>query len=130
LMTVQLDEAGGAMLRRKIENLGVTVHTGKNTSLISEGEQCINKMCFADGDELETDIVLFSAGIRPRDDIARDCNLEVGSRGGIIINDQCQTSDPDIYAIGECALWNNMIYGLVAPGYAMARTVVANLAGK
>ena len=130
LMTVQLDEAGGAMLRRKIENLGVTVHTGKNTSLISEGEQCINKMCFADGDELETDIVLFSAGIRPRDDIARDCNLEVGSRGGIIINDQCQTSDPDIYAIGECALWNNMIYGLVTPGYAMARTVVANLAGK
>ena len=130
LMTVQLDEAGGAMLRRKIENLGVTVHTGKNTSLISEGEQCINKMCFADGDELETDIVLFSAGIRPRDDIARDCNLEVGSRGGIIINDQCQTSDPDIYAIGECALWNNMIYGLVAPGYAMARTVVSNLAGK
>ena len=130
LMTVQLDEAGGAMLRRKIENLGVTVHTGKNTSLISDGEQCINKMCFADGDELETDIVLFSAGIRPRDDIARDCNLEVGSRGGIVINDQCQTSDPDIYAIGECALWNNMIYGLVAPGYAMARTVVANLAGK
>ena len=130
LMTVQLDEAGGAMLRRKIENLGVTVHTGKNTSLISDGEQCINKMCFADGDELETDIVLFSAGIRPRDDIARDCNLEVGLRGGIIINDQCQTSDPDIYAIGECALWNNMIYGLVAPGYAMARTVVANLAGK
>nr|ARX77457.1 nitrite reductase large subunit [uncultured bacterium] len=130
LMTVQLDEAGGAMLRRKIENLGVTVHTGKNTSLISDGEQCINKMCFADGDELETDIVLFSAGIRPRDDIARDCNLEVGSRGGIIINDQCQTADPDIYAIGECALWNNMIYGLVAPGYAMARTVVANLAGK
>ncbi len=130
LMTVQLDEAGGAMLRRKIENLGVTVHTGRNTSLITDGEQCVNKMCFADGDELETDIVLFSAGIRPRDDIARDCNLEVGSRGGIIINDQCQTSDPDIYAIGECALWKNMIYGLVAPGYAMARTVVANLAGK
>jgi nitrite reductase [NAD(P)H], large subunit len=129
LMTVQLDEVGGAMLRRKIENLGVTVHTGKNTSLISEGEQCVNKMCFADGDELETDVVLFSAGIRPRDEIARDCNLEVGSRGGIIINDQCQTSDPDIYAIGECALWNNMIYGLVAPGYAMARTVVANLTG-
>jgi nitrite reductase (NADH) large subunit len=129
LMTVQLDEAGGAMLRRKIENLGVTVHTGKNTSLITDGEHCINKMCFADGDELETDIVLFSAGIRPRDDIARDCNLEVGSRGGIVINDQCQTSDPDIYSIGECALWNNMIYGLVAPGYAMARTVVANLAG-
>jgi len=129
LMAVQLDDAGGAMLRTKIEALGVVVHTGKNTSLITDGEQCVNKMCFADGEELETDIVLFSAGIRPRDDIARDCALEVGSRGGIVINNQCQTSDPDIYAIGECALWNGMIYGLVAPGYAMARTVVADLAG-
>ncbi|MFZ2168133.1 MAG: FAD-dependent oxidoreductase, partial [Methylococcaceae bacterium] len=129
LMAVQLDEAGGAMLRRKIENLGVTVHTGKNTSLITDGEQCVNKMCFADGETLETDIVLFSAGIRPRDDIARDCALEVGPRGGIVINNQCLTSDPDIYAIGECALWSGMIYGLVAPGYAMARTVAADLAG-
>jgi len=129
LMAVQLDDAGGAMLRRKIENLGVTVHTGKNTSIITDGERCINKMCFADGEELETDIVLFSAGIRPRDDLARACGLEVGSRGGIVINNQCRTSDDSIYAIGECALWNGMIYGLVAPGYAMARTVVADLAG-
>lgn len=129
LMAVQLDEAGGAMLRRKIEDLGVLVHTGKNTSLITDGEQCVNKMCFTDGEELETDIVLFSAGIRPRDDIARACGLEVGQRGGIIIDNDCKTSDPDIYAIGECALWNGMIYGLVAPGYAMARTVVANLSG-
>jgi nitrite reductase (NADH) large subunit len=129
LMAVQLDEAGGAMLRRKIEALGVVVHTGKNTSLITDGETCVNKMCFADGEELETDIVLFSAGIRPRDDIARACGLEVGQRGGIVIDNDCKTSDPDIYAIGECALWNGMIYGLVAPGYAMARTVVANLSG-
>ena len=129
LMAVQLDDAGGAMLRRKIEDLGVTVHTGKNTSLITDGEQCINKMRFADGEELETDIVLFSAGIRPRDDIARACGLEVGVRGGIVIDDQCRTSDTSIYAIGECALWNGMIYGLVAPGYTMARTVVADLAG-
>lgn len=130
LMAVQLDEAGGAMLRRKIEALGVVVHTGKNTSLITDGEQCVNKMCFADGEELETDIVLFSAGIRPRDDIARACGLEVGQRGGIVIDNDCKTSDPDIYAIGECALWNGMIYGLVAPGYAMARTAVANLTGE
>lgn len=128
LMAVQLDDAGGAMLRRKIENLGVTVHTGKNTSIITDGEQCINKMCFADGEELETDIVLFSAGIRPRDDLARACGLEVGQRGGIVIDNQCRTSDDSIYAIGECALWNGMIYGLVAPGYAMARAVVADLA--
>ncbi|MGZ5055719.1 MAG: nitrite reductase large subunit NirB, partial [Methylobacter sp.] len=129
LMAVQLDDAGGAMLRRKIENLGVTVHTGKNTSVITDGERCLNKMCFADGEELETDIVLFSAGIRPRDELARACGLEVGQRGGIVINNQCLTSDDSIYAIGECALWNGMIYGLVAPGYAMARTVVTDLAG-
>lgn len=130
LMAVQLDEFGGAMLRRKVEALGLQVHTGKNTTLITDGDQCVNKMCFADGEELETDIVLFSAGIRPRDDIARACGLDVGPRGGIVIDNQCKTSDPAIYAIGECALWNGMIYGLVAPGYAMARTVVADLAAE
>ena len=129
LMAVQLDEGGGAMLRHKIEALGVKVHTSKNTSQIIDGDQRIHKMCFADGEELETDLILFSAGIRPRDDIARSCDLEVGLRGGIVINNQCLTSDPDIYAIGECALWNGMIFGLVAPGYTMARTVVAHLAG-
>jgi nitrite reductase (NADH) large subunit len=130
LMAVQLDEGGGVMLRRKVEALGLRVHTGKNTTQIIDGEQCVNKMCFADGEELETDIVLFSAGIRPRDDIARACGLDVGPRGGIVIDNQCKTSDQDIYAIGECALWNGMIFGLVAPGYTMARTVVANLVGE
>ena len=129
LMAVQLDEGGGAMLKKKIEDLGVAVHTSKNTQNIGDGEQCFHKMTFADGQELETDIVLFSAGIRPRDDIARECGLEIGPRGGIVIDNQCRTSDPDIYAIGECALWNNRIFGLVAPGYTMARTVVDNLCG-
>jgi len=128
LMAVQLDEGGGAMLRKKIEDLGVVVHTSKNTTNIGEGEQCFHKMTFADGEELETDIVLFSAGIRPRDGIARSCGLEVGPRGGIVIDNQCRTSDSNIYAIGECALWEGKIFGLVAPGYAMARTVVADLA--
>jgi len=129
LMAVQIDEGGGAMLRRKIEALGVTVHTNKNTSQIIDGDTCVNKMCFADGEELETDVVLFSAGIRPRDDIAKGCGLDIGQRGGIVIDNHCKTSDPDIYAIGECALWNGMIFGLVAPGYAMARTVIADLNG-
>jgi nitrite reductase (NADH) large subunit len=129
LMAVQLDEGGGAMLKKKIEDLGVTVHTSKNTSNIGDGDQCFHKMTFADGEELETDIVLFSAGIRPRDDIARSSGLEVGPRGGIVIDNQCKTSDSNIYAIGECALWDGRIFGLVAPGYTMARTVVADLAG-
>ena len=130
LMAVQLDEGGAAMLRSKIEALGVTIHTSKNTQKIVDGEHARHKMCFADGEELETDLILFSAGIRPRDDIAQESFLEIGQRGGIVIDNQCLTSDPDIYAIGECALWNNQIFGLVAPGYQMARTVVAQLEEK
>jgi nitrite reductase (NADH) large subunit len=129
LMAVQLDEGGGAMLKQKIEDLGVTVHTSKNTKNIGKGDSCFHKMSFADGEELETDIVLFSAGIRPRDDLASSCGLALGARGGIQIDNQCRTSDPDIFAIGECALWDGKIFGLVAPGYTMARTVVSVLEG-
>ncbi|MDG4813454.1 nitrite reductase large subunit NirB [Hydrogenovibrio sp. 3SP14C1] len=127
LMPAQLDEGGAGLLKRKIENLGVHVHVSKATQEITEGENCLNKMVFSDGESLETDIVLFSAGIRPRDDLAKQVKLAVGPRGGVEINDQCLTSDPNIYAIGECALHNGMIYGLVAPGYAMAQSVVDQL---
>lgn len=129
LMAVQIDDGGGAMLRRKIEDLGVRVHTGKNTRTIEDGEKCFHKMTFADGDVIETDILLFSAGIRPQDSLARDAGLEIGERGGIVINDFCQTSDPDIYAIGECALWCGRIFGLVAPGYKMAQICAEHIAG-
>ncbi|MBY4675780.1 nitrite reductase large subunit NirB [Marinobacterium arenosum] len=128
LMAVQLDEDGGALLRRKIEGLGVQVHTGKNTQLIDDGESHVHRMNFADGEALETDLILFSAGIRPQDELARQSGLEIGERGGIVVNSSCQTSDQDIYAIGECALWNGRIFGLVAPGYSMAKTVASHLA--
>jgi nitrite reductase (NADH) large subunit len=125
LMTVQIDEIGGILLRDKIEALGVSVHTSKSTTEIVTENGKIVKMLFADGSELETDMIVFSAGIRPRDELARNCGLAIGERGGIVINDECQTSDANIYAIGECALHQNRIYGLVAPGYKMAE-VVAN----
>ena len=121
LMAVQIDDLGGKVLRTKIENLGVKVHTQKATQCIEDGQSAVHVMKFGDGSELETDIVLFSAGIRPRDELARSSGLAIGERGGIVINDYCQTSHEDIYAIGECALWNNKIFGLVAPGYDMAR---------
>ncbi|MFA7554300.1 MAG: nitrite reductase large subunit NirB [Spongiibacteraceae bacterium] len=120
LMAVQVDDGGGAMLRGKIEALGVSVHTQKNTQQIIDGDNCNHKMCFADGDELETDLIVFSAGIRPQDELGRQCKLEIGERGGIVVNDHCLTSDSDIYAIGEVALWSGRIYGLIAPGNAMA----------
>ncbi|NIE65451.1 nitrite reductase large subunit NirB [Burkholderia sp. Ax-1719] len=127
LMAVQVDEDGGRMLRGKIEALGVSVHTQKNTTAIVDGESAANRMVFADGTHLETDMIVFSAGIRPRDELARACGLEVGPRGGIVIDDTCRTSDPDVYAIGECALWKGQIFGLVAPGYDMARIVAKTL---
>lgn len=129
LMAVQLDEGGGALLRQKIEALGVNVHTSKATEKIVTGDQCRYKLIFADGTELDTDMVVFSAGIRPQDALAKQAGLTIGERGGIVINDQCQTSDADIYAIGECALWNNRIFGLVAPGYKMARVAASTVCG-
>jgi nitrite reductase (NADH) large subunit len=116
------------VLRRKIESLGVTVHTQKNTVEIVDGQSCRHKMKFADGSELETDMIVFSAGIRPRDELARACGLGVGPRGGIVIDNFCRTLDDDIYAIGECALWDGKIFGLVAPGYEMARVCAAHVA--
>lgn len=129
LMGVQLDQGGGERLKNKIEDLGVTVHTQKATQQIVSGEQCFHKMEFADGSSLETDLILFSAGIRPYDNLAREFDITTGERGGIVVNNQCQTSDEHIYAIGECALWNNFIFGLVAPGYAMAKVAASHIQG-
>ncbi|MGV7207837.1 nitrite reductase large subunit NirB [Oxalobacteraceae bacterium A2-2] len=130
LMAVQVDDAGAYVLRRKIEQLGVTVHTGKNTTAIVDGESATHRMEFADGGHLEADMIVFSAGIRPRDMLAREAGLTIGPRGGIEINNNCVTSDPDVYAIGECALWGGMIYGLVAPGYEMARVAAKHMLGE
>ncbi|HCH4570255.1 TPA: nitrite reductase large subunit [Vibrio parahaemolyticus] len=130
LMAEQLDLAGGNQLRQKIERMGVNVHTSKNTlEIAAEGKNARNVMRFADGTELETDFIVFSAGIRPQDKLARQMELELGPRGGVAINDHCQTSDENIYAIGECASWNEMFYGLVAPGYKMATVAVDHLLG-
>ena len=131
LMAEQLDLAGGNQLRQKIERMGVNVHTSKNTlEIVPEGTTARNVMRFADGTELETDFIVFSAGIRPQDKLARQMNLDIAPRGGVAINDHCQTSDENIYAIGECASWNQMFFGLVAPGYKMATVAVDHLLGK
>ncbi|MBU2986507.1 nitrite reductase large subunit NirB [Saccharophagus degradans] len=130
LMAVQLDEGGGNLLRKKIEALGVNVHTEKNTQEIVAGETCRYRMNFADGSHLETDMILFSAGIRPQDELARNNDvLEIGERGGIVINNNCQTNIENIYAIGECALWDGKIFGLVAPGYQMSKVAISHIVG-
>jgi nitrite reductase (NADH) large subunit len=129
LMAVQLDEGGGKLLRRKIEALGVRIHTQKATTEIVAGTEARYRMNFADGSHLETDMILFSAGIRPQDELARKCAIKMGERGGIAIDNNCLTSVKDVYSIGECALWENKIYGLVAPGYHMAKVAVSHITG-
>ncbi|HCO22037.1 MAG TPA: nitrite reductase (NAD(P)H), partial [Gimesia maris] len=126
LMPRQIDDAGSKILVQKIEELGVQVHLNKATDSVL-GESSVTGIRFQDGEELELDMIIVSAGIRPRDELARECELEVGERGGILVNDKLQTSDPDIYAVGEVALHSGMVYGLVAPGYQMAEVAATHL---
>src|SRR3989454_4013066 len=130
LMAVQLDDSAGRLLRRKIEALGAKVHLQKSTKEIVDGAQRRQRLVYADGTHLETDLIVFSAGIRPRDELARAAGLAVGERGGVQIDSGCRTSNPDVYAIGECALWQGRIFGLVAPGYQMAEVAARNLLGE
>ncbi len=129
LMPRQIDEAGSRVLVGKINALGVEVHLNKNTKEIL-GNGKVEGMSFSDGGELDVKMIVVSAGIKPRDELARACGLTVGPRGGVAVDDRLRTSDPNIYAIGEVALFNGAIYGLVAPGYEMAELVAANLAGQ
>ncbi|BAN98882.1 nitrite reductase (NAD(P)H) subunit [Plautia stali symbiont] len=103
LMAEQLDTQGGEQLRRKIEQMGVQVHTGKNTRQIVHHAKGGKTLEFADGSALDVDFIVFSTGIRPQDKLTQQCGLALGQRGGVAINDRCQTSDAAICAIGECA---------------------------
>lgn len=126
LMPRQLDDAGAKVLTTTLEQLGLTVHTNKNTRSIA-GNGKITHLEFAGEEQLRTDMLVISAGIRPRDELARESGLAVGPRGGIVVNDHMQTSDPKILVIGEAALYREMIYGLVAPGYDMADVAVSTI---
>ncbi|GIW44688.1 MAG: hypothetical protein KatS3mg077_1970 [Candidatus Binatia bacterium] len=129
LMPRQLDEAGARLLREKVEALGVQVHVGKSTQAIV-GTRHVEGVQFADGTVLAADMVLFSCGIRPRDELARQAGLAVGPQGGVVVDNFLRTSDPRVFAIGEVALHEGKIYGLVAPGYEMAEVLAANLCGE
>jgi len=130
LMPVQVDDAGGAMLRRYVEELGVTPHLGVATTAIrSRPDGGLAGLTLSDGSWLPTDLVVIAAGIRPRDELARAAGLALGDRGGVRVDPACRTSDERIWAIGECAAVDGVCYGLVAPGYAMAEVVADRLLG-
>ncbi|RNL81836.1 nitrite reductase large subunit NirB [Halostreptopolyspora alba] len=128
LMPRQVDEGGGALLGHLVEETGVRVHTGAALSAIEPGDEHAARVRLGE-DHIDTDMVVFSVGIRPRDEIAHTAGLRMGPRGGVAVDATCRTSDPAIYAVGECASAAGTVYGLVAPGNAMAEVVADQLAG-
>ncbi|WP_434741711.1 nitrite reductase large subunit NirB [Micromonospora sp. SH-82] len=128
LMPVQVDTAGGAMLRRYVEELGVTCHLGTATTALLPGPAGgVAALELGDGTRVDTDLVVVAAGIRPRDELARAAGLALGPRGGVAVDDSCRTADDRIWAVGECAAVDGTCHGLVAPGYAMAEVVADRL---
>jgi nitrite reductase (NADH) large subunit len=129
LMPRQLDPPASALLEATIRALGVHVRLDQKLLRIT-GDDVATGLEFAGGETLDVDLVIFSAGIRPRDELAKDAGIVVGERGGVVVDDQLCTSDPSIFAVGEVALHRGMIYGLVAPGYEMAEVLARRLAGE
>ncbi|MEE1617126.1 nitrite reductase large subunit NirB [Brachybacterium sp. J153] len=130
LMAVQLDDGGGEMLRLLIQDKGIEVRTGVGATAFRPAEDgAMGTAELTDGSELPADVVVFSTGIRPRDKIGREAGLVIGERGGVVVGESCQTSDPDIWAIGECASFDGVCAGLIAPGNDMADVVVDRFLG-
>ncbi|MEU6560759.1 nitrite reductase large subunit NirB [Nocardia nova] len=130
LMPVQVDEGGGAILEKLVTDLGLHVHTGVGTSSIETAEDGAGlRVSLSDESTIDASLVVFSAGVRPRDQVARDAGLEVGPRGGAVTDLGMATSDPHIFAVGEVAAVEGTCYGLVAPGYNTAEIVADRLLG-
>nr|WP_308424700.1 FAD-dependent oxidoreductase [Longimycelium tulufanense] len=130
LMPLQVDDGGGRVLAKLVGELGLRLHCGAAIRSVDTGTD--GRVCgvtLADGSVLDTELVVFSAGIRPRDELAGPAGLGRAQRGGFLVDDQCRTSDERIWAVGECAAVNGRCYGLAAPGYRMAEIVVQQLLG-
>ncbi|MDP7730701.1 MULTISPECIES: nitrite reductase large subunit NirB [Mycobacterium] len=131
LMAQQIDEAGGALLARMIGELGIDIHVGTGTESIepvthSDGSESM-VVRLSDGRVIDAGVLIFAAGIRPRDELARAAGLDIAPRGGVLTDLACRTSDPDIYAVGEVAAIEGRCYGLVGPGYTSAEVVADRL---
>ncbi|HTJ78145.1 MAG TPA: FAD-dependent oxidoreductase [Rariglobus sp.] len=129
LMARQLTPDASTLLREKIEAIGVRIISGEDTRAVEPAVGGL-RLLFSNGTDLLTDFLIIAAGIKPRDELARACDLVIGKRGGVEVDDFLTTSDPRIHALGECASHHGMIYGLVTPGYLMAEALADTLAGK
>lgn len=126
LMERQLDPAAGHLLCKAVEERGINVITKANTQSI-EGAERVEKVVLDDGTEISADLVIMAVGIKPNASLASEAGLTVNR--GIVVDPSMRTSDPDIFAVGECAEFDGECYGLVAPLYEMANIVAAQLAG-
>ncbi|MCI2958133.1 nitrite reductase large subunit NirB [Agromyces atrinae] len=130
LMSAQLDAGGGEALGRLIEDRGLAVRTKAVTTRIDPDTQGrVRGLEIRDGAYLDSDIVIFTVGVRPRDELARHAVLDLGPRGGVAVDERCHANAPGVWAIGEVASVDGLCVGLVAPGYAMAEVVATQLLG-
>jgi nitrite reductase (NADH) large subunit len=129
LMPRQLDDAGARLLRKSIEALGIETHLGMATREVLGADSCTG-IAFTDGTTLAVNMLVVSAGIRARDELARTAGIMVGDRGGVVVDDGLSTSEPGVYAVGEVALHRGVTYGLVVPGYEMADVLARRLLGQ
>ena len=124
LMERQLDESAGYLLQKDLEKRGIKVLTRASTKEI-QGESKVEQVVLEDGTELPADIVVMAVGIRPAVALGAQAGLEMGR--AIKVDAQMQTSDPDIYAVGECIEFNGALFGLVAPLYDQAKVLAKTL---
>ncbi len=126
LMERQLDPTAGHLLKNAVEARGIEVLTEASTKAIL-GEKKVEAVLLEDGTRLPADLVVMAVGIRPNAGWAKEAGLEIGR--GIVIDVGLQTSDPNVFSVGECAEFDGQTFGLVAPLYQMASVLAARLAG-
>ncbi len=127
LMERQLDPSAGYLLEKELSSRGIKIMTKANTKEIV-GTDCVEAVLLEDGTRLKADMVVMAVGIRPSVELAKEAGLDTGR--GIQVSSNMQTSDPDIYSVGECVEFEGNVYGLVAPLYEQARVLGMHLAGE
>jgi nitrite reductase (NADH) large subunit len=127
LMPLQMDSEGAKIITHVLQSMNVDVFTNTLVEEVLVTGPRATGVRLSSGATLSSDFILFATGIRPRDALAREAGLAVAPKGGIIVDNYCRTSKPNVYAIGDCALMNNLVYGLIAPAYLMAEAVAKGL---
>lgn len=128
LMNAQLDQTAGAILRRSVEKMGITVHTGASTRAVRSANGAVTGLAFADGSEIACEMLVVSAGIRPNVGLAQGAGLTV--ERAIVVDDHMRSiDDEDVYVVGECAQHRGQVYGLVAPLWEQAAVLADHLTG-